>query len=184
MAPSVSSRMRVRHSLSARTMSAVWWAAACWEVGMVRSRATTVDEYLASLPADRRGAVEAVREVIRTNLPDGYVETVGWGMLTYEIPLERYPHTYNGAPLGYVALASLKSSMTLYLMDVYGDPATERWFIERYKASGKKLDMGKSCVHFRRLQDLPLDLIGEVVARTPVDAYIARYEAVRRERRT
>jgi len=147
---------------------------------MVRSPATTVQEYLDSLPADRRATIESVREVVRRNLPEGYQETINWGMLSYEIPLERYPDTYNGQPLGYMALASQKNYVSLYLMSVYGDPETERWFTERYRASGKKLDMGKSCVHFHKADDLPLDLIGEVVSRTSVDDYLAHYEKARR----
>ena len=95
------------------------------------------------------------------------------------IPLERYPITYNRLPLAYASLASQKNYMSLYLMNVYGDTKTERWFTERYKASGRKLNMGKSCVRFKTLEDLPLDLIGEVIARTTVVDFIERYEVAR-----
>ena len=146
---------------------------------MARSTATTVEEYLAGLPGDRRETVEAVRAVVRANLPDGYQETVQFGMIAYVVPLERYPKTYNRQALQYAALASQKNYVSLYLMNVYGDRETERWFMDGYRASGKRLDMGKSCVRFRSVDDLPLDLVGEAVARTPVDEYIALYEKAR-----
>jgi Domain of unknown function (DU1801) len=146
---------------------------------MTASDARTPDEYVASLPEDRRDAVETVRRVINENLPDGYREGMAFGMIGWYVPLERYPNTYNGQPLGLVALASQKNYLNLYLNSVYGDPATERWFRERYAASGKKLDMGKSCVRFRRLEDLPLDVIGETIARAELDGFLARYEEAR-----
>ena len=146
---------------------------------MATSDATTPDEMIAALPPDRREAIAAVRDVIRANLPPGYQEGMLYGMIGYYVPLERFPDTYNGQPLGLAGLASQKNYMSLYLNTVYGDPETERWFRERYAASGKKLDMGKSCVRFRKLDDLPLDLIGETIARTPVDRYVEQYEAVR-----
>ncbi|MPZ13495.1 MAG: DUF1801 domain-containing protein [Chloroflexi bacterium] len=146
---------------------------------MVTSRAATVDGYLAELPADRRAAIATIRQVILDNLPDGYVETMQYGMITYIIPLERYPMTYNTQPLGYVGLASQKNYMSLYLTNVWMDPEAGRWFHDRYTASGKRLDKGKSCVRFRKLDDLPLDLIGEAIARTTVDRFIERYEAAR-----
>ncbi|HEY7463160.1 MAG TPA: DUF1801 domain-containing protein [Candidatus Limnocylindria bacterium] len=146
---------------------------------MARSNASTPDEYLAELPPDRREAISAVREVILRNLPLGYEEGMAFGMIGYYVPLERFPDTYNRQPLGLAALASQKNYMALYLNNVYGDPEARAWFRARYKASGKKLDMGKSCVIFRRLEDLPLDLIGETIARTDVDSYLERYRAAR-----
>jgi hypothetical protein len=146
---------------------------------MARSDAATVDEYLAELPDDRRAAISAVRDVIIANLPEGYDEVMRWGMITYEVPLARYPDTYNKQPLQYAGLASQARHMAVYLNDVYADPGSESWFTEAYKAAGKKLDMGKSCVRFRRLDDLPLDIIGQAIARTPVDDFLARYEAAR-----
>lgn len=145
----------------------------------MRSSATTVEEYLNSLPDDRRAAIEEVRETILANLPDGYVETMNWGMISYEVPLERYPDTYNKQPLGLAALASQKNYMALYLMDVYTDEARAEAFKERYRATGKKLDMGRSCVRFKKLDDLPLDLIGEVIAGTSVEDRIVSYESSR-----
>ncbi len=146
---------------------------------MVTGTAATVDEYLAALPEDRRAAISAVRYVILRNLPDGFREGMAFGMIGYHVPLERLPDTYNGQPLGLAGLASQKHHMSLYLNDVYGNPETEAWFRDRYVASGRKLDMGKSCVRFRHLDDLPLDVVGEVIARTPLDEFVARYEAVR-----
>ena len=146
---------------------------------MARSEATTVEEYLDELADDRRATLEAVRDVVRANLPDGYEETVQFGMISYVVPLERYPKTYNRQALQYAALASQKNYVSLYLMNVYGNEETERWFVDRYRASGKRLDMGKACVRFKSIDDLPLDLIGETIARTPVDDFIALYETAR-----
>ena len=146
---------------------------------MAKSKAETVDGYLAELPEDRRAAISAVRQVVLENLPQGYEEMMQFGMIGYVIPLERYPVTYNGQALQYAALASQKNYMSLYLMNVYSDEAVERWFVDRYKDSGKTLDMGKACVRFKSLQDLPIDLVGEAIALTPVDRFIERYEMSR-----
>lgn len=147
---------------------------------VVQSKAKTVEEYLAELPTDRRQALSVVRDIIRRNLPEGYHETMQYGMISYVVPLERFPDTYNGQPLAIASLASQKGHASLYLMNVYGDKATRDWFTKEYKASGKRLDMGKSCVRFRRLDDLPLELIGKAIARTPVEAYIRHYEEARK----
>ncbi len=142
---------------------------------MVRSTATTVDEYLAELPDDRHDAIEEVRETILEHLPEGFVETMNWGMITYEVPLETFPDTYNGQPLMYAALASQKQHMAVYLTTVYADGEIDGWFRERYAATGKKLDMGKSCVRFKKLEQLPVELIGEVIGRTTLDEFLERY---------
>jgi uncharacterized protein YdhG (YjbR/CyaY superfamily) len=142
--------------------------------------ATTVAQYLDTLPEERRSAIEAVRKVIRKNLPHGYRETVGFGMITYEIPLERYPKTYNKKPLAYVCLAAQKNFCSLYLMAVYQDPAQAAKLKAAFASEGKKADMGKSCVRFRTAGDLPLDTIGRMVAGTSVDQFIAQYEASRK----
>jgi hypothetical protein len=149
---------------------------------MVKSSATTVEEYLGELPPNRREVVAAVRDTILRNLPAGYRECVGYGMINYVIPIERYPDTYNGQPLGYVALAAQKSHFALYLMGVYMNPEQEVWLRKAFEKAGKKLDMGKSCVRFKKLEDLPLDAIGELVAGTPPESFIARYEVVRSTR--
>ena len=150
---------------------------------MAQSKAETVEEYLAELSPERRSEIATVRKVILDNLPDGYVERMQYGMISYVIPLETYPVTYNKQPLGLASLASQKNYMSLYLMNVYGDTDTERWFHEEYRASGKKLDMGKSCVRFKKVEDLPLELIGQTIARTSPDEFIERYETLRPELR-
>ena len=146
---------------------------------MVTSTATTPDEYVASLPDDRAAAVQAVRDVINANLPAGYREGMASGMIGWYVPLERFGDTYNGQPLGLAALASQKNHLSLYLNNVYGDRETEAWFRQRWARTGKKLDMGKSCVRFRQLEDLPLDVIGETIARTDLDGFVERYQAAR-----
>jgi hypothetical protein len=146
---------------------------------MAKSSAATVDEYLAELPEDRRAAISTVREVVLRNLPAGYVERMNWGMICYEIPLERYPKTYNKQPLSYAALASQKNYCAIYLMGVYGEGEQARRFREAFEQAGKKLDMGKSCVLFRRADDLALDAVGDVIASTTPEQYIAIYEKSR-----
>jgi hypothetical protein len=120
-----------------------------------------------------------VRDVVRRNLPAGFEEGMEFGMIAWYVPLETFPDTYNGRPLGLAALASQKNHMSLYLNSVYSDPNTEAWFKRQYQASGKKLDMGKSCVRFKRPEDLPLDVIGETIARVDVDAFLTGFEEAR-----
>lgn len=148
---------------------------------MVRSDASSVQEYLQELPPERRKVISAVREAILQHLPEGYVESMNWGMISYEIPLDRYPDTYNGQPLSYAALAAQKNYYSLYLMSVYGDAEQEQRLREGFKKAGKRLDMGKSCVRFRKLEDLPMHVIEEAIARTTPEQFIALYEASRRE---
>jgi len=147
---------------------------------MVAHPVATVEEYLAELPEPRREVVAAVREVVLRNLPAGYREAVSWGMIAYEVPLARYPDTYNGKPLAYAALAAQKNHYALYLTCVYQDPARAERLREEFSGAGKRLDMGKSCIRFRRLDDLPLDVIGRAIASTPPEAFITQYEASRR----
>ncbi len=146
---------------------------------MAKSSATTVEGYLAELTPDRRESIAAVRAAIIQNLPTGYEETMQGGMIAYVIPLEDYPVTYNRQPLVYAQLASQKAYMSVYLMNIYGDKQDESWFVGEYEAAGKKLDMGKSCVRFKSLDDLPVDVIGKAIALTPVAEFIERYEAVK-----
>ena len=145
----------------------------------MRSEATTVDQYLAELPDDRRDAIETVRDVILSNLPEGYAESMMWGMITYSVPLDVHPDTYNGQPLMYAALASQKNHMAVYLSGVYADDDRRDAFLSDYRATGKRLDMGKSCVRFRRIDDLPVELIGESIGAIDVDSFIELYEASR-----
>ena len=149
----------------------------------MKSSAATVGEYLDQLTPERREAVSAVREVVLANLPDGYKEIMDFGMISYVVPLERFPKTYNGHPLSYAGIASEKRYVSVHLMNIYSDADTEQWFVDSYKATGKRLDMGKSCVRFRKLEDLPLDLIGEAVRRTPMEDWIRLYEELRPPKR-
>jgi hypothetical protein len=150
---------------------------------MVQSKATTVKEYLDELPADRREEIAKVRSVVRKSLPKGYRETMNWGMISYEIPLERYPDTYNKQPLAYASLAAQKNFNALYLTGCYGDPKQRKRLEDAFRESGKKMDMGKSCLHFRRADDLPLDTIGEIIAGMPPEKMIEMYEAARPKRK-
>ncbi len=145
----------------------------------MRSSAATVDQYLSELPDNRLEAIEAVRDVILENLPDGFEEAMNWGMITYQVPLERYPDTYNKQPLMMAALASQKNHMAVYLTGVYADPESRNSFLTAYQATGKRLDMGQSCVRFRKLDDLPLELIGEAIAEYSVEEFIALNERAR-----
>ena len=151
---------------------------------MAISQAETVEQYLAELSQERRTDMEAVRKVVLDNLPPGYQEAMQYGMISYVVPLERHPDTYNGQPLAYASLASQKRYMSLYLTNIYADRNVETWFTLEYRASGKRLDMGKSCIRFRRLDDLPLDLIGEAVSRTTVEEFIDIYKASRKRGRS
>ena len=147
----------------------------------MKSDAATVEDYLKSLPEDRRVAISAVRKVVLANLPKGYEECMSYGMIGYVVPHRIYPAGYHcdpELPLPFAGLASQKNHMALYLMTVYGDPATEKWFRRAWQAAGKKLDMGKCCVRFKKLADVPLEVIGQAIARVPVENYIARIEKV------
>jgi uncharacterized protein YdhG (YjbR/CyaY superfamily) len=146
---------------------------------VARSDATTVDAYLAELPPDRRAIAERLRELIVANLPEGYVEAMNWGMPSYEVPLSRHADTYNGQPLGYVAFAAQKNGYSLYLLGVSVDAVREAELREAFARAGRKLDMGKACVRIKRLDDLPLEAIGRLIAATPVDEFIAACERSR-----
>jgi uncharacterized protein YdhG (YjbR/CyaY superfamily) len=147
---------------------------------MAMSTAKTPAAYLKELPAERRREVARVRRVVRKHLPDGYRESMNFGMITYEVPLRRYPDTYNKQPLCYAGIAAQKNHLSLYLMPVYGDPKAAARLKEAFKNAGKKLDMGKSCIRFKSADDLPLEAIGQLVAAVPVDRYIAYAESARR----
>ena len=138
----------------------------------MKSSAVTVVEYIAGLPEDRRAAIKAVRDVIRKHVPKGYAEGIESGCITWSVPLAVYPDTYNGQPLMYAALASQKNHIGLYLMCAYMNPPLRKKLEAGFKAAGKKLDMGKACVRFRKLEDLPLDVIGEVVGAVPMKTYV------------
>lgn len=133
----------------------------------------TPKAWIDGLPEERRSAIRKIRAVIRKRLPKGYAESMRWGMLTYEVPLKTQPDTYNGQPLMYAALGSSKGHMTLYLMGVYAHEPTKELVTDAWKASGKRLDMGKSCLRFKTLDDVPLDVVGDAIAAFEVDEFIA-----------
>ncbi|HUV15856.1 MAG TPA: DUF1801 domain-containing protein [Pelolinea sp.] len=130
----------------------------------MQSDAKSIDQYVNELPTERQESLKKVRKVILDHLPEGYEEVMNWGMITYQVPLEVYPDTYNKKPLMYAALASQKNHMAVYLSAIYTDEQKREEFEEEYRATGKRFDVGKSCVRFRKLEDLPLDLIGKAIA--------------------
>jgi len=144
--------------------------------------ASTVAEYLAALPADRRAALTAVRKEINKRLPKGYEEGIQFGMIGWYVPLSDYPAGYGGnvkVPLPLLALGSPKSYMALYMLCFYGNDGLRDWFTGEYKKSGKKLDMGQGCVRFKTLDDLPLEVVGRTVARVTPAEHAANYQAAR-----
>jgi hypothetical protein len=141
------------------------------------SKATTVAGYLAELPPERRAVIRKIRGVVRKNLPRGYKETMAWGMIAWAIPMSRY--SIKGQPLCYAGLAAQKNYNSLYLMSVYATKESARAFAEGFRQAGKKLDMGKSCVHFREVDDLPLDVIAQTIASIEPDDWIRIYEEAR-----
>lgn len=146
----------------------------------MQSKATTVAQYLAELPEDRRAAIEAVRKVILKNLDKGYTEGMQYGMIGYAVPHSIFPAGYHcnpAEPLPFASLASQKNSMSLHLMCLYGHEGLRKWFEKAWSETGKKLDMGKACIRFKRAEDLALDVIGEAIRRVPVKVYVEHYEA-------
>ncbi len=146
---------------------------------MVSSKAATPDDYIAELPPERRDLVSRIRDLVNSNLPDGYVERMNWGMISWEVPLERYPETYNGQPLGYASLAAQKNHTALYLNCVYASAERTERLKQAWAAAGKKLDMGKSCLRFKREDQLAEGVLAETIRSMPVDAFIKDYEASR-----
>ncbi len=145
---------------------------------MARSNAATVDDYLQELPEERRAVMTSMRKLIRKHLPKGYRESLNWGMISYEIPLEIFPDTYNGQPFGYVALAAQKNYYALYLMGACVDTKQRAVLEEAFANAGQKLDMGKACLRFKSMDELPLDTLAKVIASTPPDVLIAQVRAI------
>lgn len=144
----------------------------------------TIDEYLANLTEDRRDVMRAVLAVIRANMPAGYEEAIDFGTIAWRVPLAVYPDTYNKKPMMYAALGAQKSHFAVYLCNVYGVPALRARFEARARELGKKLDMGKACVRFKKLADLPLEAVGEAIAATPMDVYVAHVKAIQAATKT
>lgn len=145
-----------------------------------------IDSYLAKLPADRRDAIARVRAVINDHLPTGYEEKLQYGMISWVVPESVLPaaQVYNKQPLAYVALASQKSHMAVYMMGIYGDQKLRDWFEKAYKATGKRFDVGKSCVRFKSLDALPLEVVGDAVSRISVNQFVDGYHRVRANTKT
>src|SRR5215469_4748056 len=148
----------------------------------MQSKAASVEQYLSELPDDRRRAIEAVREVILANLDQDYEEGIQYGMIGYYVPHRVYPAGYHcdpKQPLPFAALASQKGYMSVYLMCIYGHEALRSWFEDAWAKAGKKLSMGKSCVRFKKLDDLALEVIGEAIRQVPTRKYIEYVESAR-----
>jgi uncharacterized protein YdhG (YjbR/CyaY superfamily) len=143
---------------------------------MVSSKAATPEAYIAELPPERQALVSKLRDLVNANLPPGYVERMNWGMISWELPLERYPSTYNGQPLVYAGLAAQKNYTALYLNCIHASDERTQRLREAYAAAGKKLDMGKSCVRIKKAEDVAEDALARTIASVPVDSFIAEYE--------
>lgn len=144
----------------------------------MNSAAKSVQEYIDELPAERKVAISVIRDAIKAAMPSGYEEAMNWGMICYQVPLSMYPKTYNGQPLMYAAIASQKNHMAVYLTGLYITPDLIEGFERDYKATGKKLDMGKSCVRFKKLDDLPLSVITDYIAKVTPDQLVAADQKV------
>ncbi|MBD3242643.1 MAG: DUF1801 domain-containing protein [Chitinivibrionales bacterium] len=149
----------------------------------MHTKARTVEEYLSQQPPDRREALATVRKVVLEHLPAGYKEAMAWGMIAYQVPLDVYPDTYNGEPLMYAALASQKNHMAIYLMGVYLSEQSRKEFEAAYEATGKRMDIGKSCVRFKRLDDVPLDLIASAIASVSMDDFVEQTKTMQATRK-
>lgn len=147
----------------------------------MQSSATTSQQYIESLPDDRKTAMEKLRNTINDNLPEGFSEGMGYGMLGWAVPHTKYPAGYHcdpKLPLPFISIASQKNAISLYHMGLYADKGIHDWFVEEYpKHSKTKLDMGKSCIRFKKPESIPFDLIGELVSKMTPDEWITLYEA-------
>lgn len=152
----------------------------------MQSKATTVEQYLAELPEDRQKAINELRKVIKNNMPKGFQETMNYGMIGYVVPHSKYPAGYHcnpKDPLPFMNIASQKNSINVYHMGIYANPKLLKWFTDEHaKASPKKLDMGKSCIRYKKPEDIPNKLIGELAAKIKVDEWIKMYETAFRSK--
>ena len=146
----------------------------------MQSKAATVDDYIAELPEDRGKAISQLRKVIKKNMPKGFKESMGYGMMGWAVPHSKYPAGYHCKPtdpLPFMGLASQKNFIAVYHMGIYADPKLLKWFTDAHaKASPKRLDMGKSCIRYKKMEDIPFDLIGELASKMTPDNWIAMYE--------
>jgi uncharacterized protein YdhG (YjbR/CyaY superfamily) len=146
----------------------------------MRSDAKTVDEYFASLPEDRKSAMEALRKAIKENIPKGFKEEINYGMPGYVVPHSLYPKGYHcdpKLPLPFMGIASQKNFVAVYHMGIYADPKLLKWFVEEFpKHSKAKLDMGKSCIRFKKPDQIPFQLLGELASKMTPENWITVYE--------
>lgn len=149
----------------------------------MQSKATSVEQYLSELSDDRAAQIRKVRDVVLTHLPQGYEEVMNWGMIAYQVPLDVYPDTYNKKPLLYAALASQKNHIAVYLSGLYMFKDKREAFETEYRATRKRFDTGKSCVRFRKLENLPLELIGKAIADLPLKSFVAAVKAAQSPRK-
>lgn len=147
---------------------------------MVSSKAATPEAYIAELPPERRDLVSRLRDLVNANIPDGYVERMSWGMIGWEVPLERFSDTYNKQPLVYAGLAAQKNHTALYLNCVYASEERTQRLKDAWAAAGKRLDMGKSCLRFKSADQVAEQVLAETIASIPIETFIAEYEAGRR----
>jgi hypothetical protein len=146
---------------------------------MAGSKAATPDHYIAELPPERAALASRLRALVNANLPDGYVERMNWGMISWEVPLERYPNTYNRQPLAFAALAAQKNYTALYLNCVQASEERTKRLRSAWAATARKLDMGKSCLRFKREEDVAEDVLAETIRSIPLERFILDYEASR-----
>ena len=154
---------------------------------MVSIQASTPADYIKQVPAHQRKDIVTLRALIRKNLPAGYKEAASWGMLVYQVPLKKCPDTYNGQPLIYLGLSAQKNYLAIYFMGLYGDEKLKKQFEADYKKSGKKLNMGKSCLRFKSIDEIPLDVVAKVIGALEVDDFIELHNAsmsMRKSKRT
>jgi len=147
----------------------------------MQSKSETVEEYLMDLPEDRKVAMNKLRTIILENIPKGFVETMSYGMIGYVVPHSLYPDGYHcdpKLPLPFINIASQKNFIALYHMGIYANPELLKWFTEEFpKHSSQKLDMGKSCIRFKKVDQIPFDLIAELVRKVSVEDWIKNYES-------
>ena len=150
------------------------------------ARPTTVAAYLSSLTPEKRAVIEEARAFVQSHIPKGYAEFMNWGVINWGIPLEEFSNTHNGQPLSYVGLGAQKSYNSLYLMGTfdsstgeYTSPFSEKLLADAFKKAGKRLDMGKCCLHFKQLEDLELTSVATVIAMSTPKAYLAYYKRVK-----
>jgi uncharacterized protein YdhG (YjbR/CyaY superfamily) len=146
---------------------------------VVSSKAATPEDYIAELPPERAAAIARIRDLVNANIPAGYVERMSYGMIGWEVPLEACPSTYNGQPLSFAGLAAQKNHNALYLNCIHASEERTERLKAAFAAKGKKLNMGKSCIRFKKVEDLAEQALAAAIASVPVTSFIAEYEASR-----